>query len=141
MAVLHQKIDAMLFGSDGIRSRFGHALHDFHVRDIEFVAARSALVGANLAFDDDAGFLGEALDGLEHFGRNRIFRDYALDDAGAVAKLGEKKLAAFAQVVEPSSDGDGLALVCADFCDSADGRWHRNFSPPRRRVRREKADS
>ena len=111
----------MFFGSDGIGIAFGHALHDLDVRDVEFIAAGSALIGADLAFDDDAGFLGEALDGVEDFGRDGVLRDYSLDDAGAVAKLREKKLAAFAEVVEPSANGDGLAFVLADFCDGADG--------------------
>jgi hypothetical protein len=92
MAVLHQEIDAVLFGSDGIRIGFGHALHDLTFADVEFVAAGSALVGADLAFDDHAGFLGEALDGLEDFGRDGILGNYSLDDAGAVAKLGKRSL-------------------------------------------------
>ena len=54
-------------------------------------------------------------------GGDGIFRDDALDDAGAIAKLREEKFAAFAEVVEPSANGDGLALVFADFCDGADG--------------------
>src|ERR1700687_650172 len=111
----------MFFGSDGVGSRFGHALHDLDVRDIEFIAAGGALIGANFAFDDDAGFPGEAFDGVENFGRDGVLWDYALDDAGAVAKLREKELAAFAEVVEPSADGDGLAFVGADLCDGADG--------------------
>ena len=111
----------MLFGSDGVGSRLRHALHDLDVRDVEFIAAGGALIGANFAFDDDARFLGEALDGVEDFGRDGVLRDYALDDAGAVAKLREEELAAFAEVVEPSADDDGLAFVVADFCDGADG--------------------
>src|SRR6266436_5176720 len=111
----------MFFGSDGVGSRFGHTLHDLDVRDIEFIAAGSALIGADFTFDNDAGFLGESFDGIENFWRDGVLRDYALDDAGAVAKLGEEELAAFAEVVEPSADGDGLAFVSADLCDGADG--------------------
>ena len=100
---------------------FGHALHDLHVGDIEFVAAVGALVGANFAFDDHARFLGQRLDGVENFGRDRVLRHDALNDAGAVAELREQQLSALAQVVEPAADGDGLALVLADFCDGGDG--------------------
>ena len=125
MTVVHQEVDAVFFGSDGIGIGFGDTLHHLDVRNVEFIAARSALVSANLAFDNDAGFLGEALDGVENFGRNGVLRDYALDDARAVAKLGKKELAAFAEVVEPSADGDRLAFVLADFCDSADGCGHK----------------
>src|SRR5580658_5101582 len=121
MAVLHQEIDAVFFGSDGVGSGLGHALHDLDVRDVELITAGGALIGADLAFDDDAGFLGEAFDGVENFGRDGVLRDYTLDDAGAVAKLREQELAAFAEVVEPSADGDGLAFVLADSCDGAYG--------------------
>ncbi len=121
VAVLHQEVGAVLFGRDRIGVGLGHALHDLDVRDVEFVAAGGALVGADFAFDDDARFLREALDGVEDFRRDGVLRDYALDDADAVAELGEKELAAFAEVVEPSADGDGLAFVLADFCDRADG--------------------
>jgi hypothetical protein len=58
-------------------------------------------------------------------GRDGVFRDHALYDARAVAKLGKKKFAAFAEVIEPSADGDGLAFVLADFCDGADGCRHK----------------
>ena len=48
MAVLHQKLGAVLFGSDGVRIRLWHALNDLHIGDIEFVAARGALIGGTL---------------------------------------------------------------------------------------------
>src|SRR5258708_8027731 len=111
----------MFFGSNGVWSRLGHALHDLDVRHVEFIAAGSALIGADFALDDYAGFLGEAFDGVEDFGRDSVLRDYALDDAGAITKLREKELAAFAEVVEPSANGDRLAFVGADLCDRADG--------------------
>ena len=121
MAMLHQEIDAVLFRSDGIGIGFGDALHDLDIRDVEFIAAGSALIGAHFAFDDDARFLREAFDGVEDFGRDGVLRDDSLDDAGAVAKLREEQFAAFAEIVEPSANGDGLAFVFADFCDGADG--------------------
>ena len=105
----------MLFGRDRVGIGFRHALQDLNVGDIEFVAAGGALIGANFAFDDDAGFLGETFDRVEDFGRDGVFRNYALDDAAAVAELREEKFAAFAEVVEPSANGDGLAFVFADF--------------------------
>src|SRR6266404_2543030 len=117
----------MFFGSNGVRSRLGHALHDLDVRDVEFIAPGSALIGADFAFDDEAGFLGEAFDGVEDFGRDGILWYYALDDTGAVAKLRKEKLAALAEVVEPTADGDGLAFVSADLCDGADRCGHRRL--------------
>ena len=111
MAVLHEEVGAVIFGRDGIRIGFGDALNDLDVRDIELVAAGSTLVSADLAFDDDARFLRQALDGVEDFGRDGVLRDYSLNDAAAVAELGEEELAAFAEVVEPSSNGDGFVFV------------------------------
>src|SRR5208283_721191 len=103
----------------GIWSRLGYALHNLDVRDVQFIAAGGALIGADFAFDDDAGFLREPFDGVEDFGWDGVLRNYALNDAGAVAKLGEEEFAAFAEVVKPSADGDGLTFVLADFCDGA----------------------
>src|ERR1700687_246775 len=116
----------MVFGRDRIRGGFRNALNDLDVRHVEFVAPWRALVGANFTLYDHARFLREALDGVEEFGRHSGFWGYPLDDAGAVTKLREEELAAFAQVVEPSADGDGLAFVLAYFCDRADGRSHNN---------------
>ena len=117
----------MFFGSDGVGIGFWDTLYDLDVRDVEFIAAGGALVGAHFSFDDDARFLGEAFDGVEDFGRDGVFRNDTLNDAGAVAKLGEEELAAFAEIVEPSPDGDRLAFVAADLCDHADGCGHKSF--------------
>ena len=111
-------------GVIGIRRRLRDALHDLHVGHIELVAAVGALVGADFAFDDDARFLGQRLDGVEYFRRDRVFRNNALNDSRAVAKLREQKLSALAQVVEPAADGDRLAFVLADFCDGGDRGRH-----------------
>ena len=81
MAVLHQKVDAVFFRRDRIGIVFGDALHDLDVGDVEFISAGRALVGADFAFDDDAGFLREAFDGVEDFGRNGVLRNDALNHA------------------------------------------------------------
>ena len=62
--------------------------------------------------DDDAGFLRETFQGFKGF---RIFlqRADALDDARAVAKNGEEKLAGFAKVIEPAANRDFLPVVFA----------------------------
>src|SRR5580704_15232271 len=120
MAMFHQEINTVFFGSDGIRVSFRDALQDLDARNVKLVAARGAFIGAHLALDDDAGFLSEAFDGLEDFGRDGILRHHSLNNAGAVTKLREEELAALSKVVKPSADGNGLAFVLADFCDGAD---------------------
>ena len=61
MAVLHQEFDAVLFQRDRIRIVLRNALHHLNARYIQFISAGGALVGANFAFDDYAGFLRQAL--------------------------------------------------------------------------------
>jgi hypothetical protein len=43
--MIHQKIDAVVFGGDGIGMLFGNALDDVSVFDIEFEAAVGARLG------------------------------------------------------------------------------------------------
>ena len=74
------------------------------MRDAHLEAARRARLGANLAGDDDAGFLRQPAQRGEGFGL-LFLRDHALDDAGAVAKNREQQLARFAQIVEPAAGG------------------------------------
>ena len=87
-------------------------MDDVNFADADFVAAGSALLGADFAGDDDAGFLGETLEGGKGFG---IFFEGAdaLNDAGAVAKDGEEEFAGFAKVVEPAANGDFLGVLFA----------------------------
>jgi hypothetical protein len=99
--MVEQEIDAVLFELDGVGIGLVDFLHDVDFADADFVAAGSALLGADLSGDDDAGFVREAFEGGEG-GRIFFQRDNTLDDAGAVAKDGEQQLAGFAQVVEPA---------------------------------------
>ncbi len=87
MTVFHQEVGAVLLGSDRVRGCLGHALDDLHSGDVKLETAMGALVGADFAFDDHAGFLGQGLDGVEHFGRDGVFRNDALDDSRAIAEL------------------------------------------------------
>ena len=132
MPVLHQEIHPMLFRSDGIRIGFRHALHHLHVRHIEFVAARSALIGAHLALDDHARLLRQSLDRLKHLRRDRVLRNHTLNHARAVAKLRKQQLPALAQVIKPSAQRHGLTFELPNFSDRS-YRWHglETHSPPR----------
>ncbi len=114
VAVLHEEVDAVLLGGDGVGVGLGDALDDFDVFDVELEAAGGALVGADFAGDDEAGFLGQAFEGGEDFRGDGFDVGYALDRAGAVAEDGEDELAGFAGVVEPSAEGDGLVFVLAE---------------------------
>src|SRR6266849_998177 len=115
--MLHEKVHAVFFQRDGIRIILGNALDDLHVADVELVATGGTLVGADLAFDDHTRFLGQRLDRVEYFRRNRVLWHHTLDHTRAVTKLRKQQLPALAQVVEPAADGDGLAFVFADLND------------------------
>ena len=124
MPVLHQKINAVLFQRYGIGIILGNTLHYLHIGNVELVAAGSALIGANLAFDNDTRFLGQSLHRIENFSRNSVLRQHPLNYAGAVAKNREQQLAALAQVVEPPAKRNGLAFVLSNLRDG--GYWRRH---------------
>src|SRR5262249_1609539 len=96
-----------------------HALHDLNVGDIELISAGCAFIRAYLSFDDYARFLRKALDRVEDFRRNCVFRHDTLDNARAVAELRKEQLPALAQVIEPATDRDRVAFVLSDFCNCA----------------------
>ncbi len=127
VAVLHEEVDAGFFELDGVGGFVGDALGDGDVVDVELEAGGGAGVGADAAGDDEGGFEGEGLEGLEYVLGDGGFGDDALDGAGAVAEDGEEKLAGGAEVVEPAAEGDGLAFVLADVGDGGErgmwGRW------------------
>src|SRR5262249_35557389 len=125
MTVLHQEIDTMFFERDRKGIVFRNTLDDFHIRDVQLIPAGSALVGTNFAFDDDTRLLGKALNSVEDLGRNCTFRNDPLDGPAAIAKDGEQKFSALAQVVEPSADGYDFTFVAADFSDGGDWGGHR----------------
>jgi hypothetical protein len=132
MAVFHEEVDAVLFEGDGVGSGLGDALDDLDVFDVELEAAGGALVGTDFAGDDDGGFLGEAFEGFKHVSGHAFDVGYALDGSGAVAEDWKEELAAFAEVVEPAAEGDGLAFMLAEGGDGGDrrhlrwGRWRRS---------------
>ena len=85
VAMVEQKIDAMLFELNGKRRGIRHSLDNLNLADANLVTAGSTLLRANLTGNDDARFLRQALQRLERLG---IFlqRANALDDAGAIEK-------------------------------------------------------
>ena len=53
MPVVHQELDAVILGRDRIRIGLRHPLHHLQIFHVHLVAADSALLGANLAGDQD----------------------------------------------------------------------------------------
>ena len=51
VAMVHEEVDAVLFGSDRIRMLFGHALDHYRVRDIKLIAARGPRFSAHCSGD------------------------------------------------------------------------------------------
>ncbi len=94
---------------------------DVDVLDVELVAGGGAQIGADLAGDGEGGLKLEVLEGLEDLLGHGGLGDDALDGAGAVAEGGEQKLARGADVVEPATQGDGLAFVLRERGDGGDG--------------------
>ena len=68
----------------------------------------------------------ETLEGFKDSRRHALDVGDALDGAGTVAEDGEEELAAFARVVEPAFQGDGLAFVLAECGDGRDWRGDRS---------------
>jgi hypothetical protein len=127
MAMIEQEIDAVFLELDGEGRALGNFLDDLDSADADFVAAGSALFSADFAGDDDARLLREALKRFKSF-RTLFERADALDDAGAIAKDGEEQLTGFAQIVEPPTQCDFLAVVLASLFDGNDGQSER-FPP------------
>ena len=102
MAMVHQKIDAVILGRDRIRIGFRHALHDVGAFHIQFISAGRALLGADLAANDQRRFLRQILQFFKQLFGQRALHGDALDDAGAVAHLREADFSAAPQVVQPA---------------------------------------
>ena len=107
---------------------------------------RSACVIGPVAYVGGAERWAESLvrstrDCIEHFRRDCAFGNHALDHATAITEYREKKFAAFAEIVEPAADGDGLAFVLTDFSNCCD-RSHmvKRFHRRERRGRGEDRD-
>ena len=128
MAMVHQEFGAVVFGCDGVGLIFGDALVNFDGFDVELKARVGAGFGADFAGDGDGGFLGEGFEGVERFFGEGAFDGDALDEAGAVAELGEDDFAGLADVVEPAGDGDGLVRVTGGFGDGDSLRHGAGFS-------------
>jgi len=108
MPVVHQKVDAVFLGCDGIP--FGQ-LHDLHIRQRHLKSARSTRIGVHHARDDHGGFLGDASGRLEGFRRDLLLERDPLDNTRAIANEQELQPSLVRTAVQPPLDGDLLANV------------------------------
>ena len=123
MAMIHQKIDAVILGRDGIRRLFRNALHNVRAFHVELVSARRARFFADLSANDQRRFLRQILQRFEQFLGQRAFHRDALDDAGAVAQLRETNFSAAAKIVQPARDLHRFAGVPARVRDGNARRY------------------
>ena len=105
----------------GYGSRLGNALHHLKALHVQLVASRSALVGTHFAGHNHARLLGQPLQRLKDLGGHALYVRHALHGPGAVAKDGKQQLAALAQVIEPSAQGNRLAYMLAQRSDGCYG--------------------
>ena len=99
MPVVHQEIDAVIFGSDGIRIRFRYALQDLRRFHVNFKSALRARLRPYLPGDDQRGLLGQTLQRLKQFlGQIGLYRD-ALNDPRPIAKQRKTDLAGAPNIV------------------------------------------
>jgi len=110
MAVLHQKVNAVLLGRDGVLG--ADDLDTLQVTDIYLDAAgdtRRPLVGAHRTRDDERRFPGQVPGGLKDLLADRLLEDDALDDTRAIADLQELQAALAGPGIEPALDRHFLA--------------------------------
>src|SRR5712691_4034740 len=115
--MIHQKIDAVFLGSDGVGFGLRNTLHDLRVFHVQLVTAGRARFRPQLASNDQRRFLRQVLERLERLLRQRALHGHALQDARAVAHLRETNFPAAAQIIEPARDFDRLARVLSCFGD------------------------
>jgi hypothetical protein len=118
MAMLHEEVDAVLFEGNRVGIGLGDALDHLEAFDIKLKATWGTLIRADLAGNNDAGLLREALEGFKNFGGHALYVGHALEGAGAVSKDGEKELATFAKVVKPTAESNRLPFMLAKSGDS-----------------------
>ena len=125
----------MLLGGNRVGIVLGHALDDLNLLDIQLKAAMGAFVGADLACHDDARLLCQPFQRLKDLRRDAGLVGHALDGPGAVAKDGKEQLAALTHVVQPATQGNGLALMRANFGNGGDRCSCGDFRHDRDRFR------
>ena len=120
VAQVHEEVDAVLLRRDRVVLRLAQ---DLDGRRRHLVPARGALVLAHGSGDPERAFLGRALGGIPHFGRDIGARHDALEVPGSVADDEELDLSRGALVVEPPLHRRRGAGLLANPGDR--GRFHK----------------
>ena len=108
VTTVHQKIDAVLLGSDGIVVR---NMYDLEVAHVHLKAARGALLLPDPSCQGERSLLGQLIEPGKHVLGDAPLHHHPLEVAGAVAEDRETYLAARALVIQPALDRDGFSLV------------------------------
>ena len=111
MAMVHQEVDTVVFGRDGVGRFERNGLDELGFFDVQFVAANGPRFGAQSSAQDQRRLLRQILQHLKHFDRDIRLHGDALNDAAAVADEREDDLAGLAEIVKPACDLDGFADV------------------------------
>jgi hypothetical protein len=116
MPMIHQKLDAVILGRDGVMLVERDQLDNLKVKHIELESAGRTFVGTNFSGHAHGRFLRQVSDALKNLRRDGLFEDDALNNSGPVAKKGEKQFSTFAKVVDPTLDlTSGSLLATLDF--------------------------
>ncbi len=97
--VIHQEVDAMLFGRDRIWMIFRDALDDFRSVHIKLIAAGSPRLRSYSSCHHQRAFLGKALQRVKCLLGQVALDRYALHEPAAVAYQRKDDFAGFAQII------------------------------------------
>src|SRR5271163_2761551 len=125
MAMIHQEVDAVIFGRDRVWMLLGNVLQDACVFHIEFVSTGGTLLGPNLPADNDRTLLREALQRLKDILAKLALYGDALDHGAAIADDREDNFPGLAQIVEPACDLHGLSNMLSCVGDPDSDHWLR----------------
>ena len=126
MAPVHEEGHPVFLGGYGI---FRGDLDGRHPGHFQLIAPGRPGFGPDQTFQDQGGFQGKPLELLEIILRQVALDQHSLGHPGAVPEHQKADLAAGAQVIDPTPEGDGLADMPGQGGDvnrrggAGDGSW------------------
>src|SRR5208283_2896732 len=118
MTMIHQEVNAVIFGRNRVWMLLGNVLQDAGAFHIQLVSTRSALLRPHFAANDDRTLLRESLQCFEDLFGELALHGNTLDHAAAIANNREDNLSGFAQIVEPARNLHSLSNVPAGIGDA-----------------------